>query len=77
MNDRKNGGLPEKCTLCIHNSETGETPACETPCKAGAIITGNLDDPNSDINRWMAKGAVERRPDLETHPNVFIIPFRR
>lgn len=77
MNQRHDGGLPEKCTLCVHRLEKGEKPACEMTCIAGAIITGNLDDPNSEINQWMAKGAVARRPELETHPNVFIIPFRR
>lgn len=77
MNESRHGGLPEKCSLCTHRLEKGEKPACETTCIAGAIITGNLNDPNSEINHWISKGAVERSPELGTHPNVFIIPFRR
>lgn len=77
MNESSYGGLPEKCTLCTHRLEKGEKPACETTCIVGAIITGDLNDPRSEINQWASKGAVERSPELATYTNVFIIPFRR
>lgn len=77
MDDRKDGGLPVKCTLCHHRLAKGQPAACEQSCIAGAIITGDLNDPGSEINQWIAKGAVIRKPELKTDPHVFIIPYRR
>lgn len=77
INESRHGGLPEKCTLCTHRLQQGQKPACESSCIAGAIITGDLNDPNSEINKWLAKGAIARKAELGTKPNVFIIPFRR
>jgi tetrathionate reductase subunit B len=51
-------GTVEACTMCVHRVDRGEQPACVSACaKAGheAIIFGDLNDPNSDISKRVAK----------------------
>lgn len=67
-------GAVEKCHYCAHRVEKGLEPACVTVCPVGAIIPGDLDDPNSRIS--LVKQANElksRRPQQGTGPNVFYI----
>ncbi|MEN6461907.1 MAG: 4Fe-4S dicluster domain-containing protein [Syntrophomonas sp.] len=77
MDESRYGGLPVKCSLCTHRLEEGKKPACESTCIASAIITGDLNNANSEINKWIQKGAVVRHPEYNTKPNVYVIPFRR
>jgi molybdopterin-containing oxidoreductase family iron-sulfur binding subunit len=61
-------GVVESCTLCVHRVDRGETTACAEACAAsenGAILFGNLNDPNSEIAQRIAKEAsTEIRGDL-------------
>jgi molybdopterin-containing oxidoreductase family iron-sulfur binding subunit len=61
-------GTVESCTLCVHRVDRGETPACVQACAAsenGAMVFGNLNDPNSDIaQRLAAEASTEIRGDL-------------
>ena len=45
----------EKCTLCGQLTSTGKLPACVKSCAAGARFYGDLDDPDSDVSRELAK----------------------
>ena len=57
----------EKCTLCGHLTANGELPACVKSCSAGARFYGDLDDPNSDVSRELAK---YDEADIHELPNV-------
>lgn len=46
----------EKCTLCNHLTADGkELPACVLACCTGARFFGDLDDPDSDVSKELAK----------------------
>jgi molybdopterin-containing oxidoreductase family iron-sulfur binding subunit len=50
-------GTVEACTLCVHKVDRGELPACVSACSAsghGAMLFGDLNDPNSDISKRVA-----------------------
>lgn len=51
----KSEGCVEKCTLCGQLTSTGQLPACVKSCAAGARFYGDLDDPNSDVSKELAK----------------------
>ena len=61
-----------KCNFCNHRVEVGLEPACVTVCPTHAIITGDLDDPTSEISQIVARDHVAvRAPQQRTHPKVF------
>jgi Fe-S-cluster-containing dehydrogenase component/formate-dependent nitrite reductase membrane component NrfD len=63
-----------KCNFCAHRVEVGLQPACVNVCPEQAIITGDLDDPESRISRLVARNAVQvRRPDQGTQPKLFYL----
>lgn len=61
-----------KCNYCNHRVEVGLEPACVVVCPTHAIVTGDLDDPNSAISRIVARDQVAvRAPEQGTNPKVF------
>lgn len=61
----------QKCCFCIHRVEKGEAPYCAEMCAAGARLWGDADDPESDVAKALAAGAVEvSHPDYGTRPSV-------
>lgn len=66
-------GVVEKCLFCYERLEVGEQPAC-VEVSNGAIIFGDLDDPNSYIREVLRKNhTIRRKVDLGTEPSVFYI----
>lgn len=62
----------EKCNFCAHRLEVGLEPACVTVCPTGAILVGDLDDPQSAVARAVAREPVTvRRPEKNTRPKLF------
>jgi Fe-S-cluster-containing dehydrogenase component len=52
--------LPQKCTLCAHMLDKGEKePRCVETCPTGALIFGDLDDPESEVARLIASDKTE------------------
>ncbi len=45
----------EKCTLCSQLTSAGEEPACVHNCSSKCRYYGDLDDPNSDVSKVLAK----------------------
>jgi Fe-S-cluster-containing dehydrogenase component/formate-dependent nitrite reductase membrane component NrfD len=67
-----NTNTAEKCHFCAHRLEVGLKPACEIVCPERAIISGDLDDPTSEIARYVALENVQvRKPEQGTRPKVF------
>lgn len=51
--------LPQKCTMCAELLDKGYAkPRCVEACPNGALIFGDLDDPESGISKAVAKGKV-------------------
>ena len=46
--------------MCAHHLDKGEKqPRCVEACPTGALMFGDLDDPNSDIAKAMATADAE------------------
>jgi len=79
-------GVMEKCTYCVQRisrhridaerenrkiEDLELQTACQQSCPAGAIVFGNINDPNSQVSRLKAKnrnyGLLE---DLNTRPRT-------
>lgn len=67
-------GVVDKCTFCSHRVEAGQQPACVTTCVGQSRIFGDLDDPNSDVGRALAKNPSETLlKSAGTEPRVYYI----
>lgn len=66
----------EKCTLCQQLTSAGELPHCVKNCCGEARFYGDLDDPDSDVSKEIAKAdpeAVHQLFDAGNHPRVVYI----
>ena len=67
-------GIVEKCTLCDHRVVKGELPYCVEACPANARIFGDLNDPNSEVNKILSRFHSWRlKEELGTEPKVFYV----
>lgn len=63
-----------KCHYCAHRTDIGLEPACVVVCPEHAIIAGDINDPDSEISRLLAREKVTvRKPEQGTAPKVFYI----
>lgn len=68
-------GVVEKCSFCVQYVEQNELPACVRSCPGKARYFGDLDDPESDVAKLLAKHQAFRLlEELETRPKVFYLP---
>jgi Fe-S-cluster-containing dehydrogenase component len=52
--------LPQKCTMCAHLLDAGwKEPRCVEACPTGALVFGDLDDPNSEVAKLAASDKAE------------------
>ncbi|SHO43854.1 4Fe-4S dicluster domain-containing protein [Desulfopila aestuarii] len=60
--------IPQKCTMCAHRLDEGEkVPRCVESCPTGALVFGDLDDPNSEISKLAKEVATESlNPEFQT-----------
>jgi tetrathionate reductase subunit B len=64
----------DKCDFCSARIEQGLQPACVEACVSGALIFGDIDDPDSRISRALASvGTNVIKPELGTKPKVFYV----
>ena len=87
---KRSHGVAEACNLCAHrldvtgdDGEPTQLPYCVEACREknggdGALIVGNLNDPESEISKKIAENPVKRiRDDLGTDPKVYYIGLGR
>ena len=65
-------GIADKCTFCQPRVEAGLPPACVQTCIVDARIFGRRDDPNSEVAKYIKKGAVRlESANVKIGPNVY------
>ena len=69
----KEEDVPQKCTFCAHLLDAGwKEPRCVEACPTGALLFGDLDDPNSELSKvW--KKAVPMHPEYKLGEKVRFI----
>lgn len=67
-------GTAAKCHFCAHRTEVGLEPSCVVVCPEHAIIAGDLDNPDGEISRLIARETVRvRKPEQGTQPKLYYI----
>ncbi len=63
-----------KCNYCAHRIDVGLEPACVNVCPEHAIISGDMDNPDSEIAQLLSRQQVSvRKAEKGTAPNLFYI----
>lgn len=66
--------IAEKCYWCHHRVDAGLQPACVQACPTGAMLFGDLKNPESEISKAVAQNAVQViKPESGTQPYTFYI----
>lgn len=68
-------GVVEKCNFCGERLALGLEPACVEVCQGtGAMVFGDLNDPDSEIRQVLGKEfTIQRKTAAGTRPSVFYI----
>ena len=67
----------EKCTFCANRIDRGAKPACMELCPGRARYWGDIDDPESEISRFLEGKQYERLgEEFGTEPNVYYVVNR-
>ena len=71
-------GVVEKCTFCVQYTSQGIEPACCAGCPGNARIFGDLDDPDSEISRYLeGRETFVLGEEHGTHPKVLYLKSTR
>jgi Fe-S-cluster-containing dehydrogenase component len=73
-NEEKN--LPQKCDMCAHFLDEGfPKPRCVETCPTGALVFGDLNDPNSEVSKLMngPQKPYSRHPEFELDEKVLYL----
>jgi len=66
-------GVVEKCNFCVERLAEGKLPAC-AEASHGAIIFGDLSDPDSNVRQVLRERyTIRRKPAAGTEPSVYYI----
>ncbi len=66
-------GVVEKCNFCVERLNEGKLPAC-VEASNGALLFGDLEDPNSAVRQALAANySLRRKPSLGTQPGVYYL----
>ena len=62
----------DKCTLCYHRLKKGLMPACMQNCPTQARISGDLNDPESEVSKFVkTKNVYVLKPHLNTGSKLY------
>ena len=65
--------MVEKCNFCAERLAVGEMPAC-VEASDGAIVFGDLSDPDSEIREVLRTHyTIRRKPEAATNPSVYYV----
>jgi Fe-S-cluster-containing dehydrogenase component/formate-dependent nitrite reductase membrane component NrfD len=63
-----------KCNYCAHRIDVGLEPACVNVCPEHAIISGDMENPDTEIAQLLSREQTNvRKPEKGTIPNLFYI----
>ncbi len=62
-----------KCNYCAHRVDVGLEPSCVQVCPEHAIISGDMDDPETEISKLLAQEKVTVRKPEKASPKLFYI----
>ena len=63
-----------KCNYCAHRIDVGLEPACVNVCPEHAIISGDMENPETEIAQLLSRHPVTaRKAEKGTNPNLFYI----
>jgi Fe-S-cluster-containing dehydrogenase component len=64
--------IPQKCTFCAHLLDSGwKEPRCVEACPTGALLFGDLSDPESEISKvWDSERIEILHPEFGLRPRV-------
>jgi molybdopterin-containing oxidoreductase family iron-sulfur binding subunit len=66
-------GVVEKCEFCTERLAEGKLPYC-VEVSEGAILFGDLEDPDSEVRKVLAsRYSIRRKPELGTEPGVYYL----
>lgn len=66
--------VADKCDFCIHRVTRGLAPTCVSTCVGGAMVFGDLNDPESEVSRLVnTQRVMTLRPEMGTKPQVYYI----
>ena len=78
VNEEGDEPKADKCTFCVERVGKGLKPACVQTCLANARIFGDLNDPKSDVAKYVKKGAIKMESKaVKIGPNVLYYGNKR
>ena len=67
-------GIPEKCRWCIEYLSEGEQPPCSSTCMNEVRLFGDIEDPNSELNKKLATvDTYQLIPEKGTQPRIYYV----
>ncbi len=67
-------GIVDKCNYCYGRVRSGREPACVATCPSRARVFGDINDPQSEVSRLLAKYRTQRRKvEAGTGPQIYYV----